>query len=99
MELPPGHEAQLSGGLGFRVLGFRVLGFRVLGFRFLGFRFLGLGFRVLGFRFRVSRGNVIYWLHRSHYRCYTWGNGKEDGNYYNGLYRVYRIYIGEPPPL
>ena len=23
-----------------------------------------------------------------------WDNGKENGNYYNGLYRDYRVYIG-----
>ena len=25
---------------------------------------------------------------------YYWDNGKENGNYYNGLYRDYRVYVG-----
>ena len=24
----------------------------------------------------------------------AWDNGKENGNYYNGLYRDYRVYVG-----
>ena len=27
-----------------------------------------------------------------------WGNGKENGNYYNGLYRVYNIEAPSPRP-
>ena len=36
-------------------------------------------------------------IHKTGFRAYYWGlywdNGKENGNYYNGLYRVYIGYI------
>ena len=41
-----------------------------------------------------------YWVHIE----FFWGNGKENGNCYNGLYRRSRVYIGgaminRPPPF
>ena len=40
---------------------------------------------------RLGASDIVLW---GYILGLYWDNGKENGNYYNGLYRDYRVYTG-----